>query len=122
MATRPATVEEYIAAAPPERQERLRELRALSREHAPGATEGLKWNSPAYWTDTILFVFSGHAKHCNVVFTPSTLDAFRTEFGGFELGAGSVKIPYDVAVPGEILGRMIDFRTREWDERGVTWR
>ncbi|MDQ2624364.1 MAG: DUF1801 domain-containing protein, partial [Actinomycetota bacterium] len=77
MATKPTTVEEYIAAAPIERQNRLRELRALSLEHAPDAIEGLKWNSPAYWTETILFVFSGHAKHSNVVFTPSTLEAFR---------------------------------------------
>ena len=124
MSTKPTTVEEYIDAAPPGRRERLRELRALSLERAPLATEGLKWNSPAYWTGTILFVFSGHAKHCNVVFTPSTLEAFRVELEelGFELGAGSVKIPYDVAVPAELLGRMIAFRIREWDDGRVTWR
>jgi len=121
MATKPTTVEEYVAAAPAERQDRLHELRALALGHAPQATEGLKWHVPAYWTGTILFAFSGHAKHSNFTFTPSTLEAFRDELGDFELGKGSVKIPHDAVVPAEILGRMIAHRVREWDEEHVTW-
>jgi len=124
MAMKPTTVDEYIATAPAARQQRLGELRALSLEHAPGATEGLKWGSPAYWTGVILFVFSGHAQHCNAVFTPSTLEAFRGELeaAGFELGAGAVKIPYGVELPSELLGRMMTHRVREWEDAGVTWR
>ena len=67
-------------------------------------------------------MFSGHQQHCNVVFTPSTLDAFQAELDGFELGAGAVKIPYDVEVPRELLGRMMAHRVREWGDEGVTWR
>jgi len=124
MTSKPTTVEEYIATAPRERRERLIELRALALENAPGATEGLKWNSPAYWTGTILFVFSGHSGHSNVVFTPSTLDEFRDELEaeGFELGKGSVRVPHEREVPRELLGRMITRRLREWEENRVTWK
>lgn len=122
MATRPTSVGEYIAAAPEAHRDRLSALRWLCLEHAGHATEGLKWGSPAYWTETILFVFSGHAKHSNVVFTPSTLEAFRDRLGGFELGKGSVKVPYDAELPAETLGQMMAFRVREWGEGRVTWR
>lgn len=121
MGSKPTTVEEYIASFPDEVRPRLRELRALSRTNAPDATEGLKWGDPAYSLGTILFIFSGHRKHANVVFTPSTLNAFSGELVGFETGKGSVKIPYDRSVPTRVLGEMIAYRIREYEVDGVNW-
>lgn len=114
-------VEDYIGSFPELAQERLRELRELCRTHAPDAVEGLKWGHPAYSTGTILFVFSGHRNHANIVFTPSTLNAFVDELGGYSTGKGSVKLPYEEPVPTEVLGRMITHRIREYADEGVTW-
>jgi len=122
MVSKPETVDEYIDSFPAEARARLRELRELSRLHAPHATEGLKWGNPAYWVETILFVFSGHKSHANFVVTPSTLEAFVPEVGGRTTGKGSIQLPYTEPVPVRLLGRMIDHRIREFTEDGVRWR
>lgn len=115
-------MDEYIESFPEPARNRLRELRELSRRHAPGATEGLKWGHPAYSLGTILFVFSGHKKHANIVFTPSTLAAFVDELDGYTTGKGSVQLPYGTDAPTEVLARMIAHRLREYEDDGVTWR
>ncbi|WGW10582.1 DUF1801 domain-containing protein [Saxibacter everestensis] len=121
MTTKPETVEQYIDSFPDVVRQRLQELRELSRSNAPDAVEGLKWGSPAYSSGTILFVFSGHKKHANFVFTPSTLRAFIDELDGYATGKGSVQLPYDKPVPSEVLGRMIGYRIREYEDDGVKW-
>lgn len=120
--TKPTTVDEYVDAAPEVRLPVLRRLRELALANAPDATEGLKWSHPAYWTSTILFVFSGHKEHASIVFTPSTRVAFDDELTGFETGAGSVRLPYDRPLPEDLIARMIRYRVRELAEDGVTWR
>lgn len=122
MATKPATVQEYIDTFPATARPRLIELRELSLAHAPGASEGLKWGNPAYSLDVILFVFSGYRDHANMVFTPTTLQAHLGELDGYRTGKGSVHLPYDQPIPTRLLGRMIDYRIRELHDDGVKWR
>lgn len=118
---KPQTVDEYIGSFDGLARERLRELRQISNAHAPKAAEGLKWGQPAYSLHTILFVFSGHTRHANFVFTPSTREAFAAELSDFTTGKGSVQLPYADPVPAELLGRMITHRIRELEEDGVLW-
>lgn len=118
---KPQSVAEYLATFEPLVREFLTELRALSRAAAPHAEEGLKWGHPAYSTDTILFQFSGHRHHANVVFTPSTKEAFAVELAEFATGKGSVKLPYDAPIPHALLRRMIAHRLSEFEDDGVRW-
>jgi uncharacterized protein YdhG (YjbR/CyaY superfamily) len=41
--TKPTTIAEYISSAPKEAHKNLREMYAILKKVAPGATEGLKW-------------------------------------------------------------------------------
>lgn len=116
------TVDEYIESFPADVQPRLRELRDISRTHAPDATEGLKWGTPAYSLEVILFVFAGYKHHANVVFTPSTRAAFDHKLTDFTTGKGSVQLPYSQPVPTELLGDLIAYRIHEYTEDGVKWR
>lgn len=118
---RPTTIDEYIAALPEERRARVAELRALVHAHAPGAAEAVKWGSPAFSGRTIYVMLSSHAKHCNVAFTPSTLEAFADEVAQHRTGKGTFQVPHDAEVPAELLGRMIAWRVAECEERGVNW-
>ena len=117
----PTSVDEYLDSFDDAQRSRLGQLRELCRRYAPEATERLKWGSPAYWTETILFVFSGHKHHMNLVFTPSTKEAFASELKGFDTGKGSIKIPYDTEIPTALLERMIAHRIREFEVDGVKW-
>ncbi|MCW2134449.1 iron chaperone [Arthrobacter sp. VKM Ac-2550] len=118
MAIQHERVDEYIGSFPESVQPRLRELRKISRAGAPIAAEGLKSGNPAYSLGTILFIFSGHQKHANFVFTPSTLAAFSDRLAGYKTGKGSVQLPYDEPVPADVLGMMIAYRIREYEKDG----
>lgn len=120
--SKPGTVDEYIATFDSESQrDFLTQLRDLSREHAPTAGEGIKWGNPAYFLDSILFVFAGYTHHANFVFTPSTKEAFADRLSGFDTGKGSIKLPYDEEIPAELLAEMIGYRIREFEVDGVKW-
>lgn len=121
--TKPSTVDEYHAQFTADAAALLDELRRLSRSCSGAASEMLKWNQPA-WVHpcgTILFVYSGHKHHANMVFTPSTRAAFADRLEGFGTGKGSVQLPYGQTLPAELLGEMIACRIRELEEDGVNW-
>ncbi|MFJ8675702.1 iron chaperone [Streptomyces sp. NPDC093589] len=121
--SRPQTIDEYIEGFSGPSRELLEQLRALAREAVPQATEAIKWGNPAWVhaSGTILFMVSGHTKHANVAFTPSTREAFDADLTDFSTGKGTVKLPYGQPVPGDLLRRMIAFRVREHERDGVLW-
>lgn len=120
--SKPASVDEYIASFDDEQhRDFLTRLRELSRAAAPQAEESLRWGSPAYALDSILFVFAGYKKHANVVFTPSTKEAFADRLQDFDTGKGSIKLPYGDEIPTELLTEMIVHRIREFEVDGVKW-
>ncbi|MEV8319356.1 DUF1801 domain-containing protein [Streptomyces sp. NPDC059900] len=122
--TKPQTIDAYIEEFPGPARELLEQLHALVREAVPDAHEAIKWGHPAWLhssSGTILFVISGHAKHTNFAFTPSTREAFDAELSGLETGKGTVKLPYGSLVPEDLLRRMIAYRVREHEDDGVLW-
>ena len=118
---KPTTVDEYVQGFPEPARARLGELRDLIHARAPEATETLKWGAPAYAVDTILLMFAGYTNHANFVVTPTTRAAFEDELSGFTTGKASVQLPYADPIPVELLGRMIDYRVREFAVDGVRW-
>ncbi|MDX3694648.1 DUF1801 domain-containing protein [Streptomyces europaeiscabiei] len=120
---KPQTIDEYIEGFAGQSREVLEQVRALARDAVPAASEAIKWGHPAWVhpSGTILFMVSGHAKHANIVFTPSTREAFDAALAGFATGKGSVQLPYGRPVPGDLLRRMIAFRIREHEDDGVLW-
>lgn len=120
---KPATINEYINAAPPLGRALLNERRDLSREAAPDAVEQIKWGHPAYVHSdgVILFMFSGHKAHASVAFTPSTRAAFEAELTQYRTGKGTVALPYDTPPPRPLLTRMVMYRVREHKHDGVNW-
>lgn len=120
---RPTTVDEYIESFSAPGRELLEQLRALAHEAFPGGSETIKWGCPAWVhpSGTILFMVSGHARHANITFTPSTREAFDADLVDLATGKGTVKLPYGQPVPGDLLRRMIAFRVREHEDHGVLW-
>jgi uncharacterized protein YdhG (YjbR/CyaY superfamily) len=120
---RPQTIDEYLEGFTGQARELLERLRALARAAVPAASEAIKWGHPAWVhpSGTILFVVSGHAEHANIVFTPSTREAFDADLADFATGKGSIKLPYGQPIPDDLLRRMIAFRVREHEDHGVLW-
>jgi uncharacterized protein YdhG (YjbR/CyaY superfamily) len=119
--SKPATIAEYIDAAPRPGQKNLRELYAILRKVAPRATEAIKWRSPVFEENRILFAFAAYKAHLNFMPTPSAMKPFKRELSKFRTGKGSIQIPYDQPLPKALIRRIAAFRVRELREKDVKW-
>jgi uncharacterized protein YdhG (YjbR/CyaY superfamily) len=118
---RPTTVDEYIDAAPKEAQSKLRELRTILREIAPDATEALKWGSPVFEEDRILFAYSAYKSHLNFMPTRSTLAKFEHELSEYTTGKDTIQFPYDRPLPKELIRTIALHRARDVRENDARW-
>jgi len=114
---RPATIAEYIRAAPREGQPHLRRLYAILKGVAPKAGETIKWGTPFFVEPRFLFAFSGHKAHCNFVPTAAALRAFRRELEKHRTTRGMLQIPYDKPLPENLVRRMAEHCRREVRKR-----
>ena len=119
--TKPATIAEYIDAAPKPGQKNLRELYAILRKAAPKATEGMKWSSPVFEDKRILFAFAAFKSHLNFMPTPSAMKPFKKELSKYKTGKGSIQFPYDKRLPKALIRRIAALRVKELREKDVRW-
>jgi uncharacterized protein YdhG (YjbR/CyaY superfamily) len=119
--TKPTTISEYISAAPKEAHKNLREMYAILKSVAPGATEGLKWGSPVFEENRILFAFAAFKSHLNFMPTPSAMKPFQKELAQFTTGKGSIQFPYDKPLPKALVRKMAALRVKELREKDVRW-
>jgi uncharacterized protein YdhG (YjbR/CyaY superfamily) len=118
---KPSTVDEYINAAPPEAQKKLREIRAILKEVAPDATETIKWGSPVFEKKRILFAYSAFKKHLNFMPTRSSLIPFEKELVDYTHGRDTIQFPYDKPLPEKLIIKIAAFRLRDVIENDALW-
>ncbi len=119
---RPASITEYIDAAPKEARKKLREMRACIRASAPGAKESLKWGMPAFSYERILVTFAAHKNHIGFYPTPSAVKAFANELSKFATASGSIQFPLEKPLPLPLIRKIAAFRVRESIEKDGKWR
>jgi uncharacterized protein YdhG (YjbR/CyaY superfamily) len=111
--TKPATIDEYIKAAPVEAQEKLRQMHACILAAAPGATEGLKWSMPAYSYNRILVTFAVFKNHIGFYPTPSAVKAFAKSLIKYKTAESSIQFSLDKPLPLDLITRITKFRVQE---------
>ena len=121
MSIKPKTVDEYIATAPEQAQEKLHELRTLLKEVAPNATEAIKWGQPVLEEKRILFSYSSYKDHLNFMPTRSGLAPFEKELAVYKTGRDTIQFPYDKPLPRELIRKIANRRRIDVLERGATW-
>jgi len=119
--TKPTTIAEYMNSAPKEAQKHLREMYAILKKVAPGATEGMKWGSPVFEENRILFAFAAFKSHLNFMPTPSAMRPFKKELAKYRTGKGSIQFPYDKRLPKTLIRKIAAFRVKELREKDVRW-
>jgi uncharacterized protein YdhG (YjbR/CyaY superfamily) len=115
---RPATIAEYIRAAPREGQPHLRRLYAVLKSVAPDADEAIKWGTPFFVEPRFLFAFSAHKAHCNFTPTPAGLKPFRKELEKHRTTKGMLQISYDNPLPEDLIRKIAERRLQDVRERG----
>ncbi len=110
--TVPQTIDEYIAAFPPETRAILDKIRATIRKAAPQAEEKISYRMPAFVLHGALVYFAAFKEH--IGFFPPVRDAkLRKEASVYAGEKGNLRFPLDRPIPYALIGRIVKARVEE---------
>ena len=109
-------VDEYIAQAPKEVQEKLKELRAVIRTTAPGAEERISYGMPYYDYKGRLVYFQLWKKHIGFYVPTPVVEEHKSELKGYETTKATVRFPLDEKLPLALIEQLVQARVRKNDE------
>jgi uncharacterized protein YdhG (YjbR/CyaY superfamily) len=110
-----ASVEEFLAAVPPDKRAALEDLRAVIRQAAPDATELINYGVPMFRLDgKNLVSYAAARDHCSFyIQSPAVLEAHADELTGFKTSKGTVNFTPDKPIPAAIVTRIVKARILE---------
>jgi uncharacterized protein YdhG (YjbR/CyaY superfamily) len=103
---RPATIEEYIEAAPPEARPHLHQMYRILKSVAPEGTEAIKWGVPVFWEGRVLFGFAAYKVHISFGPGSAAIERFSKELAKYKTGKGTMQIPYDQPLPEDLVRKI----------------
>ena len=110
------SVNEYIAAQPPEVRKALKRVRTVIRRALPRAEEAISYQIPAYRLDgrTVIY-FAGFKEHYSLYpFNKRLEAAFKREITPYEIsGKGTIRFPVSEPVPTALIAAIAKFRAKE---------
>lgn len=101
---KPANVDAYLAAQPPE-------VRAAMRRALPASVEAIKYGMPAYLIDgRAVASFAGWKDHYALYFVSSKLfDVIRKDLKGREASKGIIRFNLNESVPESVVRRLAEW-------------
>lgn len=109
-------VNDYIAQAPKEVQEKLQELRAVIKSTAPSAQERISYGMPYYDYKGRLVYFQLWKKHIGFYIPTPVLEEHTSELKGYETTKATVRFPLDEELPLDLIKKLVQARVRKNDE------
>ncbi len=116
---RRASVDDFFDQLSDAQRPHLEALRKLSSKVDPKARKVLKWNLPVYvrGENTNLWMLQNFKNHCSLRFNPPFFATQKAtvEAAGYEFGEGFIKLPYERALPTELLKALMQARVHEFE-------
>lgn len=106
-------IDEYIAAFPPEIQERLEKLRTTIQKAAPEAQETISYQMPTFTLKGNLVHFAAFKNHFGFYPAPSGIENFSRELSTYASSKGAVQFPLDKPIPYDLVTKIVKFRVKE---------
>ncbi|MEL7645428.1 MAG: DUF1801 domain-containing protein [Anaerolineaceae bacterium] len=106
----PRTIDEYIAAFPPEKQAVLNAFLEAVRSAAPDAQEKLSYGMPAFFLDGILVYVGMQKRHVGFYPTPEAVAFFAEELRDYKSSKGAVQFPLDRPIPFDLVRNIVRHR------------
>ena len=106
-------MDDYISGFPPGPRRLLEEMRATIRAAAPGATERISYQMPAFDLNGILVWYAGFSGHVGLYPKGSAVQAFKEELKPYKTSKGTIQFPLDQPLPTDLVRRIVEFRVTE---------
>jgi uncharacterized protein YdhG (YjbR/CyaY superfamily) len=113
----PTTIDDYIAAFPPDVQAILEKIRSTVREAAPQAEEKISYKMPAFFLDGVLMFFAAFKKHIGMYPPVRGDEKLNKELARYRGEKGNLKFPLDEPMPYELIAKVVKFRVKEHRDR-----
>ena len=104
--TKPQNIDEYITAQDETVQTKLNELRTVLRTALPDAEERISWSMPTYWRGRNIIHFAAFKNHIGLYPGDEATAAFRDELSEFSVSKGTIRLPYNKALPVDLIERI----------------
>jgi uncharacterized protein YdhG (YjbR/CyaY superfamily) len=103
------TVDEYMAELPPDRRERLEQVRALCLEHLPDHEEAMEYGMPVYRRDgKVEFAFASQVRHIALYVTKEGVVAENADrLAGLDMGKGCLSLKPSASIDGELVEALL---------------
>lgn len=108
--TRAKDVDEYIALAPKEVQERLREVRVAIKEVAPEAEEKISYGMPYYGYKGRLVYFAFAKNHIGLYIPPPIVEDHKSELTKYVTAKSTIQFPLNQTLPISLIKRLVKAR------------
>lgn len=110
-----ASVDDFLAAVPPDKRGALEDLRKVIRAAAPGATELINYGVPMFRLNGRNLVSYAAAKdHCSFyVQSPAVMESHAADLTGFKTSKGTVNFTADKPIPSALVTKLVKARIAE---------
>jgi uncharacterized protein YdhG (YjbR/CyaY superfamily) len=108
----PKDVDEYIARAPEEAQDKLKIRRGI-REAAPTAVESISCGIPYYDYKGRLAWFGLAKAHIGLYVRPPVVEEHKNELTDYETTKSTVRFPLDKKIPVPLIKKLVKARMKK---------
>ena len=117
--TPPRDIDEYLAAVPADARAALERLRKLIQAAAPGASEAIGYQMPAFrYRGKLLVCFAAFKAHCSLFpMSSAVIRLHAADVKGFETDKGTIRFAADKPLPVAIVRKIIKARIAESEKR-----
>lgn len=105
-----SSVEVYIAQAPKETQEKLKEVRAAIKDAAPNAKEGVSYGMPFYSYKGRLVYFGLFKRHVGLYIPPPIIEQHKDELKKYTTSKSAVQFPLINDLPISLIKKLVKAR------------
>lgn len=110
--TTAASIDDYIAAFPPDVQAILQKIRTTVAKAIPKAQERISYRIPAFALDGDVIYFAAFKKHIGV-FPPVRDVKLKKEIARYAGPQGNLQFPLTERIPYALIGRIAQARAKE---------
>ncbi len=110
---KPTTIDEYISGCPSNVQPILIKIRSVIKAAAPGATEKISYQMPAFELNGILVWFAAFKHHIGFYPKGTGIEAFKNVLSPYKFSKGAVQFPIDKPIPYDLIERIVKYRVEE---------
>ena len=113
----PKDVDSYIAAAPPEVQGKLKDMRAAIKKAAPAAVESISYGMPYYSYKGRLVYFSRAKAHIGLYIPTPVVEEHQAELAAYETAKATIRFPLDKKLPLTLIQKLVKARVKKNEEK-----